>query len=45
MSKGITQDMAYPAAAEELLPPVPAVFQGADDFEEQSDLVAGYGIS
>ena len=33
------------AAAEELLPSVPAVFQGADDSEEQSDLAAGYGIS
>ena len=35
----------YPTAAEELLPSVSAVFQGADDSEEQSDLVAGYGIS
>ena len=35
----------YPAAAEELLPPVPAVFQGANGFEEQPDLVAGYGVS
>ncbi len=34
-----------PAAAEELLPPVPAVFKGADGFEEQPDLVAGYGVS
>ena len=34
-----------PAAAEELLPPVSAVFQGADGFEEQPDLVAGYGVS
>lgn len=32
----------YPAAAEELLPPVPAVFQGADGSEEQSDFPAGY---
>ena len=35
----------YPATAEELLPPVPAVFQGTDGSEEQSDFVAGYGIS
>ena len=35
----------YPAAAEELLPPVPAVFQGADGSEEQFDLAAGYGVS
>lgn len=33
------------AAAEELLPPVPAVFQGADGFEEQFDLAAGYSVS
>ena len=32
-------------AAEELLPPVPAVFQGADGSEEQFDLAAGYGVS
>ena len=35
----------YPAAVEELLPPVPAVFQGADGSEEQFDLAAGYGVS
>ncbi len=35
----------YPAAAEELLPPVPAVFQGANGFEEQPDFIAGYGVS
>ena len=35
----------YPAAVEELLPPVPAVFQGADSSEEQSDLAAGHGVS
>ena len=35
----------YPAVAEELPPPVPAVFQGADGSEEQSDLIAGYGVS
>ena len=26
-------------------PPVPAVFQGADGFEEQPDFIAGYGVS
>ena len=35
----------YPTAAEELLPPVPAVFQGANCSEEQFDLAAGYGVS
>ncbi len=34
-----------PTAAEELLPPVPAVFQGANCSEEQFDLAAGYGVS
>ena len=39
------RSLSYPAAAEELLPPVPAVFQGADGSEEQSNLAAGYGVS
>ena len=35
----------YPAVAEELLSPVPTVFQGADCVEEQSDFFAGYDLS
>jgi hypothetical protein len=35
----------YPAGVEELLPAVPAVFQGANHVEKQPDLFAGYRFS